>query len=94
VSLVFICVQEAVTKHFKTLSRAVELSHSFNSPDLIPANFLLYHKGENPKRSHDIKDIKKNVNTELDAVSLGTFGGCCVQLLEIHIVKEDDFHGK
>jgi hypothetical protein len=74
----------------------VELSHSFDSSDLVPANFLLFHKGENPKRRRrqDVKDIKKNVKTELDAVSLGAFGGCCVQRLEIHIAKEDCFHGK
>jgi hypothetical protein len=73
----------------------VEFSHSFDSSDLIPANFLLFHKGKNPKRRcQDCKDIKKNVKTELDAVSLGAFGGCCVQRLEIHIAKEDGFCGK
>jgi len=79
----------------ETLSRSVELSHSFDSPDLIPANFLLFHKQENSKRRRcqDVKDFKKNVKTELDTVSLSTFGGCFVQLLEIHIVKED-FHEK
>jgi len=77
----------------KTLSRPVELSHSFDSPDLIPTNFHLFHKGENPKRKkrQDVNDIKKNVKTELDAVSLSTFGGCFVQLLEIRIVKDDIF---
>lgn len=58
--------------------------------------FFYSKKGENPKirRHQDVKDIKKNVKTDLDTVSLGASGGCCVQLLEMHIVKEDDFHGK
>ena len=90
-------VQRSTQPHLpKTSSRSEELSHSFDSPDLIPANFLLFHKGENPKRRRcqDVKDIKKNLKTELDTVSLSTFGSCFVQLLEIHIVKEDDFHEK
>jgi hypothetical protein len=71
-----------------------ELSHSCDSPYLIPSNFLLLHKGENCIRIQDVRDTKKNVKTELDAVSLDDFGGCTVQRLEIHIVKEDDFYGK
>lgn len=68
----------------KNLSGPVELSHSFDSPDLILANFLLFHKGKHTKRRClDVKDIKKNVKTELNAVSLDAFSGCCVQLLYI-----------
>jgi hypothetical protein len=95
VTHILLNAQRSTQPHLpKTSSRSEELSHSFDSPDLIPANFLLFHKRENPKRCQDVKDIKKNVKTELDTVSLSTYGGCFVQLLEIHIVKEDVSHEK
>jgi hypothetical protein len=56
--------------------------------------FFYSTKGKPPTGScQDIKDFKKNPKTELDAVSSNAFNDCCVQLLEIHTVKED-FNGK
>jgi hypothetical protein len=66
--------------------------------DLIPANFPLFRQRETPKRRRSqcqgVKDIKNNVNTELNAGSLNAFSDCCVQLSKIHTVKEDAFHEK
>ena len=46
------------------------------------------------RRHQDVKNMKKNVYTEFNAVSLHAFNYCCVQLLEYVQSRMIIFHGQ
>jgi hypothetical protein len=70
-------------------------SHLIHLPSYLPTFFYsIKEKHPRERRYQDAEDIKKNVSTELNAVSLKAFNDYCLQKLKIHTVKEHDFHRK
>jgi hypothetical protein len=62
-------------KHFLVNCSVMEIIHSLYSPSLVLAVFFLFPKvetGFRGRRFQDIRDIKKNITAELNAI--GSFG--------------------
>jgi hypothetical protein len=73
-------------KIFLTKYGVVDISHSFYSPDLAPADLFLFHRVKTAfkgKRFQDVEDITKNLTAELNTFLRRTSLTVLRRLLEI-----------